>query len=62
MTRDTARYRTYFPQAEFDRPRTRLRIRACLQLGEALRENGSESNAEHLAWSGRSGIPKSAIV
>jgi putative ABC transport system substrate-binding protein len=36
--------------------------RACLQLGEALRENGSESNAEHLAWSGRSGIPKSAIV
>jgi len=23
--------------------------RACLQLGELLRENGSESNAEHLA-------------
>ena len=25
-------------------------IRACLQLGGALRENGTESNAEQPAW------------
>jgi hypothetical protein len=43
MRHDTARYQTYFPQAEFDRPRTRLRINPSGMCGRSEKAEGGQT-------------------